>query len=96
MEEKKSYQEKAEVLMRELGAKIGELKARADKSGTDIRAKLHEEIKVLRSKEEGALNKLRELKGAGEGKWEGLKGGVEHALGDLKKTFDDTVARFKK
>ena len=94
-EKKKAYQEKIEAQLKEWGAKIDELKAKAGKSGVELKMKYERQIEDLRAKQDVVQKKLREFKESGEETWEGLKTGMEKSLGELKDSFDRTISRFK-
>lgn len=95
-QEKKAYQEKIEAQLKEWGAKIDELKAKAEKSKAELKTKYEKQIEDLRTKQEVAQRKLRELRESGEEAWEGLKTGLEKGLGELKDAFDRTISTLKK
>jgi nucleotide-binding universal stress UspA family protein len=95
-DKKKAYQEKVELQLKEWGAQIDELKARAEKSKADLKVKYEEQIKDLKSKQEDVKQKLSEIKGYGGEAWEDLRGGVEKALGELKDAIGKAVSRFRK
>ena len=95
-QEKKAYQEKIDVQLKEWGARIDDLKAKAEKSKTEIKTKYEKQIEDLRAKQEVAQRKLGELRESGENIWEGLKTGLEKSLDELKDAFDRTISKFKK
>ena len=95
-DKKKAYQEKVETQLKEWGAKIDELKAKAEKSKADLKIKYEEQIEELRRKQEEVKGKLSEIKGSGGEAWEDLKAGVERALGDLNNAIGKAFSRFKK
>jgi DNA repair exonuclease SbcCD ATPase subunit len=94
-EKKKAYQEKIEAQLKEWGAKIEELKIKAEKSKGDLKTKYEKRIQELQAKQTVVQQKLRELRGSGEEAWEGLKTGVEKSLDELKGSLDRTLLTFK-
>jgi nucleotide-binding universal stress UspA family protein len=94
-EKKKAFQEKIEVQLREWGAKIEELKTRAEKSKADLKIKYEKQIQDLQVKQAVVQQRLRELRESGENVWEELKTGVEKSLDDLKGSLDHALLTFK-
>jgi hypothetical protein len=50
----------------------------------------------LRSKQEVALERFRELRGAGANDWGKFKSGVEESVRDLKKAVEKAVEKLRK
>ena len=94
-EKKKAYQEKIEAQLKEWGARIDGLKARAEASGADLKIKYGKQIDDLRARQEIVQQKLRELKASGGETWEGIKSGIDKNMDDLRGTFDQAVSKFK-
>jgi nucleotide-binding universal stress UspA family protein len=94
-EKKKAYQEKIEAQLKEWGAKIEDLKIKAEKSKADLKTKYEKQIQDLQAKETAVQQKLRELRASGEEVWEGLKTGMEKSLDELKGSLDRSVLTFK-
>jgi hypothetical protein len=84
-----------EAQLREWGAKIDELKAKADKAEASAKIEYLKQVEALKAKRDAAQAKLGEIKAASEEAWEILKTGVEHAWNDLKSALDAAVAKFK-
>jgi archaellum component FlaC len=95
LEKKKAYQEKIGAQLKEWGAKIEEVKAKAEMSKTELKVKYEKQIEELRAKQDVVQQRLQELKESGEEAWEGLKAGVEKSLEELKGTLDRTVLALK-
>jgi nucleotide-binding universal stress UspA family protein len=94
-EKRKAYQEKIEAQLKEWGAKIEDLKAKAQKSKAELKTKYEIQIEDLRAKQEAVQKKLREFRESGEEAWEGLKIGVEKSLEELKGSLDSALSTFK-
>jgi nucleotide-binding universal stress UspA family protein len=94
-EKKKAYQEKIESQLNEWGARIDELKARAEKSKAELKIKYEKQIEDLRGKQEIVQQKLREFKESGEETWEEFKTGIEKGLEELKGSLDRALVAFK-
>jgi len=93
--DKKAYQEKIEAQLKEWGAKIDELKAKAETSKAELKTKYEKQIEDLRTKQDVVHQKLRELRESGEDVWEGLKTGVEKSLDEFKGSLDRTLSTLK-
>jgi nucleotide-binding universal stress UspA family protein len=96
LEKKKAYQKKIEGQLKEWGAKIDELMAKAETSKAELKVKYRDQIQDLRAKQEIVQRKLRELRESGEETWGGLRAGIEKSLDELKNTSDRTLSKFKK
>jgi nucleotide-binding universal stress UspA family protein len=94
-EMKQAYQEKIEAQLREWGAVIDQLKAKAEKSRAEVRIKYEKQIQDLRKRQEAVQEKLQELKKSGEETWGELKKGFEKNLDEMKEALDRAVSRFK-
>jgi nucleotide-binding universal stress UspA family protein len=94
-EKKKAYQEKIEAQLKEWGAKIEELKAKAETSKVELKIKYQKQMEDLRAKQDAVQHRLRELKESGEGAWEGLRTGLEKSLGEFRGSLDSTLSTFK-
>lgn len=95
MSQKQAYQEKMEAQLKEWGAKIDELKAKAEKAEADAKLEYHKRIDGLQAKRNAAEAKLAEVKASGEETWENLKEGVEGAWNEFKSAVSDAVSKFK-
>ena len=89
-EMKDAYVAKMEAQVSEWGAKLKEMKAKADKAAAQGRVDYQHKLAEMKAdeKQEQARRKLEELKGAGEERWEALKSGVEGAWTELKNTVE--------
>ncbi|MGQ9646882.1 MAG: universal stress protein [Thermodesulfobacteriota bacterium] len=94
-EKKKAYQQKIEAQLKDWGANIEELKAKAEKSKADLKIKYEKQVEDLRTKQDAVQQKLRELRASGEEAWEEVKTGVEKAIQDLKEAFQRATSRLK-
>jgi hypothetical protein len=78
---------KMEKQLKEWGARLDELTAKADEAGTRAKGDYRKRVDDLRAKYQVAQSKLDELRTAGSEKWETLKTGVESAWSDLEVAF---------
>ncbi|MGF1542479.1 MAG: hypothetical protein ACFCU5_18890 [Pleurocapsa sp.] len=95
MEDKKAYQQTMETRLSQIGAKIDELQARTQQAGADTRAKLEEQIEVLKAKRDNVNRRLEEFTAAGESAWESLKSGLQSAWEDLSGAVEEAGAKFR-
>jgi hypothetical protein len=78
---------KMEGQLKNWGAKLDELVAKAEKADNDAKSKMYQQIDQLKDKYHGAQTKLEDVKKGGIEKWEGFKTGVETAWKDVEKAF---------
>jgi len=76
-----------ESQLRQWGAKLDELVAKADAAGAEAKVDYRKRIEELKSKHQLAQSKLEELRAAGSEKLETLKVGVESAWKELEAAF---------
>jgi archaellum component FlaC len=95
LEKRKTYQEKIESQLKEWGAKIDQLKAKAETSTSELKMKYEKQIEDLRAKQEIVQLKLREFKDSGEETWEEIKTGIDKGLNELKDSLDHAISEFK-
>ena len=90
---REAYQDKSESQLREWDAEIEKLKAKADKADAESRIKYYEELEDLHTKRSRIANRLREMKEAGEDKWEDFKVEVERAWDDMRNSLQRASSR---
>ena len=95
MDKRKAYEEKLDAQLKEWGAQIALLRARADKAKAEAKIEYYKTIDVLQRKQNEASTKLQELKIAGDEAWEDLKTGAEKAWSEVKTAYHDATSRFK-
>lgn len=89
MKEMETHVGKMETQLAVWGAKLDELKAKADKADTRAEAGYHKRVHALEAKYHVAQSKLAAGKAAGSEKWSTFKGGVEVAWKDLEAAFKE-------
>jgi hypothetical protein len=87
MEGTEGHVGKMEAELRQWGAKLDGLVAKAEKAGAAVKIDQRKRIDDLKAKYQVAQSKLCELKAAGSEKWATLKTGVESAWKDLEAAF---------
>jgi hypothetical protein len=78
---------KIETRLRQLGAKLDRLVAKADEAGSEAKAEYREQIVHIKDKHTIVQGKLTAFRAAKGQKWENFKGGVEIAWHDLENAF---------
>ena len=78
---------KIETRLRQLGAKLDRLVAKADEAGTEVKIDYRTSIDRIKDKHAVVQSKLDAYKAANGQKWDNFKGGVEIAWHDLADAF---------
>ena len=87
MEATEGHVGKMEAELRQWGAKLDELVAKAEKAGAEVKIDQRRRIDDLKAKVQAAQSKLDEVRTAGSERWETLKTGVESAWSELELAF---------
>jgi DNA repair exonuclease SbcCD ATPase subunit len=87
MENMEEHVGKREAQLKQWGAKLDQLVAKAEKAGAEMKIERRKRIDDLKAKYQAAQAKLAELKAAGGEKWGVLKTGVESAWNELEAAF---------
>jgi uncharacterized coiled-coil DUF342 family protein len=90
-----AYVEKMKRQLDELNAQADELEKKIQHAEKDVQAKLQEQLDGLRKKRDQVMNKLEEMKAAGEDLWEKLVGEVEYAWEAFKHSVNYFKSHFK-
>ena len=98
MEEKQqqAYMDKVNARIKVIGAKLEELKAKADQVDAETKIKYNQQIEKLAHKKQEVQTKLNEIKVSGKGAWSSLKIGLDAAISDLKTGVEKAISDFKK
>ena len=75
---------KIETRLRQLGARLDRLLAKAEAAGTEVKAAYRNQIDVVREKHATVHDKLRTFRAAHGRKWDDFRGGVEIAWHDFE------------
>jgi hypothetical protein len=78
---------KRETQLRQWGARLDQVVAKAEKVGAEVNAAKRQRVDEVRTKYQAAQSKLDECKAAGSEKWETFKTGLETAWSDLETAF---------
>jgi len=87
MEARKANVGKMEAQLKEWGAKLDALVAKADAAGTDADIDYRKRVDDLKAKYQAAHAKLGELKSASSDKWETFETGLESAWSEFRDAF---------
>jgi uncharacterized coiled-coil DUF342 family protein len=83
-----AYVAKLEAQLKDFGAQLSQLKAKAEKSVAQGRIDYSEKLKSSQSQYDQVNQKLNELKQAGDSHWEALKAGLEGTWNEFKTSID--------
>lgn len=75
---------KIETRLRQLGAKLDRLAAKADAAGTEVEVDYRNQVDLVREKYAAVHDRLRTFRAAKGRKWDDFRGGVEIAWHDLQ------------
>lgn len=92
----KLYQQKVQAKLREIAAKIDELKAKSNLANVDAQMEINRRIEKFRSDKARIQSRLAEMKSVGEKAFGDLKEGTDRALSDLKAAIESAFDRFRK
>jgi len=90
-----AYKKEAQAKLDELSKKTDELRKKAETAKGEAAAKYQSIIANLKSQTDATKQRLQELGSAGSAAWGQLKQGVDKAMGDLQKSYEDAVSKFK-
>ena len=90
-----AYKKEAQAKLDDLSKKIGELQKKAETAKGDAAAKYQETIASLTKQTDAARQRLQELGSAGSAAWDQVKQGLDKAVGDLQKAYEDAASKFK-
>ena len=88
MTTKNAYVAKMEAQLKELGAELSKLKAKAQQAVAQGRIDYNERLRASQTEYDSVSRKVEEIKNAGEQQWEAMKAGVDGAWEHLKKSVD--------
>ena len=94
-QQKEEYQKKMGTKLKELNQELKEWKDKAGKMEKKARVEMDEQLSKLSKKEEEASKKFKDLSTKTGKTWEDFKVGVDSAVDNLMKAFDQMRSRFK-
>jgi len=90
-----AYKQKMAAQLKEWGAQIDLLEAKAENVGADMKLKRAEALHELRAKQHAASEKMKELEKASGEAWEQVKETADKIWEDLKTAVADVHSKFK-
>ena len=93
MDKKDAYEARMQARLDELKADIDKMRAQAERLAAEAKMKHHEDIEELESRRHALERKLKEAREAGTDAWETLRGGVDSAWDELKRSWDEAAKR---
>jgi chromosome segregation ATPase len=94
-QQKEEYQKKIEAKLKEFNQELKEWKDKAKKREKKARSEMDEQLTKLSNKEEETSKKVQDLRSKTGKAWGDFKAGVDSAVEDLGKAFDQMRSRFK-
>jgi hypothetical protein len=95
MDTKDAYKQKREAQLKEWGAQINLLEAKAENIGADMKVKHAEIMQELRSKQHTASEEIKNLSKASGDAWEQVKSTADRIWDDLKHGVAEAHSKFK-
>ncbi|MEO8332926.1 MAG: hypothetical protein ABI479_10880 [Gallionella sp.] len=95
MEIKDAYKQKMAAQLKEWGAQIDLLEAKAANASADVKLKHAQQLQELRAKQRAASEKMKELGKASGEAWEQIKKTADKIWDDLKTGVADAHSKFK-
>ncbi len=92
-EKRKEYEDKARARLKELDAKVAQLRSQMQETKSEVKTRVSGEIDKLREKHRAIEVKLNEMKGAGERQWDKLKEHIEGAWIELQTSFEHVTKK---
>jgi hypothetical protein len=92
---KDEYIKKMHEGIADLSEKIEKLKVKAKGAQGEAAIKMNKAIAELKVKQEAAKKKLGELGKDTSSAWSAMKSGLDKAMGELKKAYDDAAQKYK-
>ena len=92
---KQAYLDKMAAQIKEWGAKVEVLEAKAAKGAAGVRVDYHNQLESWRKQETVLQQKMEELRAAGADKFEILKSGVQNVWVEINKLLETTKEETK-
>lgn len=95
MDMQNAYKQKREAQLKEWGAQINLLEAKAENVGADMKVKHAEIMRALRTKQNAASEEIKNLGKASGEAWDQVKLTADKVWDDLKSGVADAHSKFK-
>lgn len=93
---RRAYLKRVEDALDDWGREIDKLKVKAENAEKEAKGIYKEQLSVLRSRQEVAVDRLRVLSEARANDWGKFKSGVEESLKELKKSVENAIEKLRK
>ena len=94
-EKKEEYQRALSNQMRELDAKIDQLKAKAGRASDSVKAEFARDMEALDRQKAVLAQKMDAVKASSAAGWNDVKAGANSAMDSVKQTYEKAAARFE-
>jgi hypothetical protein len=94
-QQKQEYSKQAQSTLDDLSKKIDQLKEQAKVAKGEALTRIQSALGDLKIKQDQAKQKLQELGSSAGPAWEQIKAGVDKAVADLQKAYNDASSHFK-
>jgi len=94
VQDRNQYQGEMETKLQQLGSKIDDMKAKANRVGADAKAEVDKQIEELTAKRVAIQQKLVDLKSSSDDAWKTIQTGIQTAWEDLSTSFEKAAAKF--
>ena len=94
-QEMDEYRDRVQAKIAELEKDIAALKAKVEKKSADVNADMREAIENLEDKTDTLKGKAKKLKTAGAEAWGELKSGIDDAIEDLERAYEQAQDKFE-
>lgn len=95
LQQKVEYQQKVEQELAELRLKIASLREKAHGATGESLRMLQDKLEALRERQAVAEKKLGELRASTSQAWHEMREGLEKAVSEVKKAYDNAARLFK-
>ncbi len=95
-EQIQSFRQAMDTKLGEYDEKIDQMQESVEKLGGDAKMEAEQRLAALRRKRDAVSEKMKELGASGESAWDQLKSGVDAAMEDFARAYENAVAEFGK
>lgn len=91
-EQKQKYRKEIQTQLDEFDNQLDELRPLAESARESAKISLNKQIEMLKQKREVAEQRLEKLTSSKDERWVKVKGGLDNAMADLQKSYEDAIA----
>ncbi len=89
------FAQQLETQIKEWEKQTGDFKAKVEKAGTQVRAEYEKNLKALENKTDQAAKMLSQVQQVNEAAWKDMEASTTRAFEELKKGWEEAIARYK-